>query len=433
MLGLALAVRGDCRLSLRESTCFRGAKADTLTSHPPADAWTALEKSLHIWQKQDDKQAEGLVSAFMAEVALWQGDWSTARPRADRAWELAAVDKHEADFIRAARLQGTAALRTWVALAASSLANSAASSVSQLPTTEFGERGGVSPPTFEFNLGGLTPPCSPVSRETSSAGRGQHTLPATSPFADARSVPPELHHEFARERLLHALTRARACQLVEEELPALIALAELHEAQASVAFRSAKARSAATEPLGGAGCEPAKGMQERQAGSLSHGEDPPFAERRATIDEHLAEARRFLDDVWDRAQRGPYPLFHADACNQLVSLELLTQQVIDAELATNTSSERRQHLQAERIQALTRAQTAAVQAYELSWLDGPPFAYARCLARATEHRAPSTEHRQTLGLPLPQLEPFDESRFEPMPDVPIIAPKKRKRSRKKKS
>jgi hypothetical protein len=72
----------------------------------------------------------------------------------------------------------------------------------------------------------------------------------------------------ADERLHHALTRARRVNHVEEELPALIALAELR----------------------------------RREGNLS-------------------EARELLDAVWDSAARGPYPLDHADACNVQAQLE----------------------------------------------------------------------------------------------------------------
>jgi tetratricopeptide (TPR) repeat protein len=71
----------------------------------------------------------------------------------------------------------------------------------------------------------------------------------------------------ADERLHHALTRARQVNLVEEELRALIALAELR--------------------------------------------------RRGKPD----EAREYLDAVWDGAARGPYPLEHADALNVLAQLE----------------------------------------------------------------------------------------------------------------
>ena len=96
---------------------------------------------------------------------------------ANRAWELAHNRRNERNFIRAARLQGSAALA----------------------------------------LGDLTT---------------------------------------ADERLHHALARARAVNLVEEELPALAGLAELRR---------------------------------RQGDSRA--------------------ARELLDDVWESAERGPYPRF----------------------------------------------------------------------------------------------------------------------------
>jgi tetratricopeptide (TPR) repeat protein len=72
----------------------------------------------------------------------------------------------------------------------------------------------------------------------------------------------------ADERLHHALSRARAVNLVEEEIQALIALAELRR---------------------------------RQGDSEA--------------------AREFLDDVREAAERGPYPLFHVDALNVLAQIE----------------------------------------------------------------------------------------------------------------
>lgn len=72
----------------------------------------------------------------------------------------------------------------------------------------------------------------------------------------------------ADERLHHALARARAVNLVEEELPALVALAELRRRQGE-----------------------------------------------------LRAARELLDDIWEPAERGPYPLFHADAYNVLAQIE----------------------------------------------------------------------------------------------------------------
>jgi tetratricopeptide (TPR) repeat protein len=138
----------------------------------------------------------------------------------------------------------------------------------------------------------------------------------------------------ADERLHHALTRARTVNLVEEELPALVALAELRRRQGEV-----------------------------------------------------TAAREFLDDVWEAAERGPYPLFHADAYNVLAQIE---------RDEGNKSA----------------AVEAATKAYRLAWCDGPPFAYHWGLEKAKQHL-------KELGAPEPELPPFDESKFEPMPEVEI--------------
>ncbi|HZS06547.1 MAG TPA: tetratricopeptide repeat protein [Blastocatellia bacterium] len=143
-------------------------------------------------------------------------------------------------------------------------------------------------------------------------------------------------HDFATadERLHHALTRARQVNLVDEELPALIALAELR----------------------------------RREGKHD-------------------EAREFLDDVWGSAEGGPYPLFHADACNVLAQLE---RDAGDTKAAIE----------------------AATKAYRLAWCDGPPYAYHWGLVAAQKHLA-------ELGAPVPDLPPFDPARYEPMPEVEI--------------
>lgn len=138
----------------------------------------------------------------------------------------------------------------------------------------------------------------------------------------------------ATERLHYALTRARAVNFVQEELPALTALAELHRRQGD-----------------------------------------------------LDKAREHLDAVWEPALRGPYPLFHADARNVLARIE------IDA---GNHAA----------------AVEAATRAYELAWCDGPPYAYAYGLKHAQQLL-------EQLGAPEPNLPPFDESKFEPLPDVEI--------------
>jgi tetratricopeptide (TPR) repeat protein len=138
----------------------------------------------------------------------------------------------------------------------------------------------------------------------------------------------------AEERLFHALTRARQVNYVEEELPALIALAELR----------------------------------RREGKPG-------------------EARELLDDVWDGAERGPYPLFHADALNVLAQIER------DAE---NRDA----------------AVAAATHAYSIAWCDGPPYAYHWGLEVARKHL-------RELGAPEPEMPPFDPSKHEPMPGVEI--------------
>ncbi len=138
----------------------------------------------------------------------------------------------------------------------------------------------------------------------------------------------------AEERLQHALARARTVNLVEEELPALIGLAEIRRRQSD-----------------------------------------------------LKTARELLDDVWEAAERGPFRLFHADAFNVLAQIE----------------RDEGNH---------EAAVKAAMEAYRLAWCDGPPFAYHWGLQKAKAHLA-------ALGVLEPILPPFDESKYEPMPEVEI--------------
>jgi tetratricopeptide (TPR) repeat protein len=138
----------------------------------------------------------------------------------------------------------------------------------------------------------------------------------------------------ADERLHHALSRARTVSHVEEEIHVLVALAELR----------------------------------RRQGDLN-------------------AARELLEDVWEAAERGPYPLFHADACNVLAEIERDEGNV-------------------------EGAVEAARKAYGLAWCDGPPFAYHWGLEKS---RALLRES----GAGEPVLPPFDESRFQPMPEVEI--------------
>ncbi|MBC8031129.1 MAG: DUF4062 domain-containing protein [Pyrinomonadaceae bacterium] len=100
-----------------------------------------------------------------------------------------------------------------------------------------------------------------------------------------------------------------------------------------------------------------------------------------------ATARELLEQVWSPTERGPYPLLHADGRNVLARIER-DEGHGDAAIA------------------------AATRAYELAWCDGPPYAYHFGLTNAKQLLA-------ELGAPEPQLPPFDESKFEPMPDVEI--------------
>jgi tetratricopeptide (TPR) repeat protein len=138
----------------------------------------------------------------------------------------------------------------------------------------------------------------------------------------------------ADERLHHALIRARAVNMVEFELPALIAIAELQ---------------------------------------LKRG-DPQ-------------KARAQLDEIWETAERGPYPLLQADAFNVLATI---------AVAEGNKPA----------------AIAAATSAFKAGWCDGPPYAYHWGLQRAKAHLL-------ALGAPEPVLPPFDESKFEPMPAIEI--------------
>ena len=91
--------------------------------------------------------------------------------------------------------------------------------------------------------------------------------------------------------------------------------------------------------------------------------------------------------MWEPCERGPFKLFHADAFNVLAQIECD---------AGNQEA----------------AVKAAMEAYRLAWCDGPPFAYHWGLQKAKAHLA-------ALGVSEPILPPFDESKYEPMPEVEI--------------
>ena len=219
------------------------------------ESGSALQRALRLLRTVSNTQGEGVSNAYLAQRALYFGEFAGALSFANRAWELAHVQSLERDFIRAARALGEAAL-------------------------------------------GLN--------DFVTADEGLH----------------------------RAITRARMVNLVEEELPALVALAELRRRQGD-----------------------------------------------------LGAARELLEDVWEAAERGPYPLIHADACCVLAEVE-------------RDEGKREAAIE------------AAEKAYRLAWCDGPPFAYPWGLERA---RALLKE----LGAGEPGMPACDAARFEPMPEVEI--------------
>jgi tetratricopeptide (TPR) repeat protein len=141
----------------------------------------------------------------------------------------------------------------------------------------------------------------------------------------------------AENHLQQALTNASAIGHVEEVLPSLVGLAELRRQQ-----------------------------------------------------RRLKDSRELLEQVWEPAERGPYPLFRADALNVLAQIERGEGNI-------------------------DKAIEAATQAYRSAWCDGPPFAYRWGLEAARRHLG-------ALSTAEPQMPPFDESKYETIPnDTDLIS------------
>ena len=71
-----------------------------------------LRRGQSIFVQQGEIQRQGVNAAYLAELSLWLRAFDRARTVADRAWELANVQRHERDFIRAALYQGQS--RSWL-------------------------------------------------------------------------------------------------------------------------------------------------------------------------------------------------------------------------------------------------------------------------------------------------------------------------------
>ncbi|MCP4663696.1 MAG: CHAT domain-containing protein [bacterium] len=100
--------------------------------------------------------------------------------------------------------------------------------------------------------------------------------------------------------------------------------------------------------------------------------------------DEIDTARELLECVWEPVERGPFTLFHADACNVLAQLE--------SEADHSAAIE------------------AATAAFRLAWCDGPPFAYHWGLMEAQARL-------RSLGVPNSEMPPFDDKEYRPMEEV----------------
>jgi hypothetical protein len=219
-----------------------------------------LDRALQLGTVQQDSHGLDRTYAGLVRMACQLGEAADARARADGAWELAQAERFVGDLIRAARLQGQAALAM-----------------------------------------------NDLSR--------------------------------AEERFQYAQTQAEAVNFMEEELAALVGLAELRR---------------------------------RQKDWLA--------------------VRDLVEAVGASAERGPYPLAHAAACNILAQME-------------RDAGNREGAIQAAR------------QAYRLSWCDGPPFAYQWGLDVARAHLTALDDTAVGVDLIV-----YEDSHLESAPQVESESP-----------
>jgi tetratricopeptide (TPR) repeat protein len=70
----------------------------------------ALMHALSIYRRLGDEQNQGTTYAFLAQRALWMGEFEAAEGLLKEAWRCAEKKKYKRDFIRVSRLKGAAAL-----------------------------------------------------------------------------------------------------------------------------------------------------------------------------------------------------------------------------------------------------------------------------------------------------------------------------------
>src|SRR5262249_50758093 len=94
----------------RESVSLRWAGLTLAACGAAIPSAVTLCRALHIWVAQKNEAGEALANISLAQRCLWLSQPSEALPLAQHAWELAHVERHGLDFIRAAQLHGEAAL-----------------------------------------------------------------------------------------------------------------------------------------------------------------------------------------------------------------------------------------------------------------------------------------------------------------------------------
>ncbi|MDQ3919051.1 MAG: DUF4062 domain-containing protein, partial [Acidobacteriota bacterium] len=75
-----------------------------------SESKTALQRASRIFIAKANRQGNGYNNSDLAQRSLWLSEFAVALSFANSAWELAHVERNEGDFIRAARVQGEAAL-----------------------------------------------------------------------------------------------------------------------------------------------------------------------------------------------------------------------------------------------------------------------------------------------------------------------------------
>jgi tetratricopeptide (TPR) repeat protein len=101
----------DNGFSKAKSLRFLSMAISPMGTWATSDSLRPLNISLKIYQNSEHKEARrqlGLTFSYISQRALWLKDYTAANEAANKAWDLAQVNKYERDSIRARHLQGAA-------------------------------------------------------------------------------------------------------------------------------------------------------------------------------------------------------------------------------------------------------------------------------------------------------------------------------------